>query len=71
MFLPETRPSVDGGEQGPNRADAPAGNEVDADTGLVQRPEHAGVVGAASPGARQDERGAKPRGILLDRENQG
>ena len=43
---PTAGPAVDRGEHRAERADTAAGDEIDLDAGLVQRAEHAGVIGA-------------------------
>jgi hypothetical protein len=48
-------------EQRADHADAAAGDDVELDAGFVQRPQHAGVIGAGGAGAGQDERGAALR----------
>ena len=46
-----------------DRADAAAGDEIDADAGFVQRAQHAGVVRARRARSGQHERGAQPRRV--------
>ena len=65
--IPQPRAAVDRRKQRADRADAAAGDEIDPDARLVQRAQHARVVGAGRADAGQHERGPKARGIVAIR----
>src|SRR5262249_39118786 len=62
-FVPQTLGAVDGGEQGANRADAAAGDDVDLDAGFMERPQGAGVIRAVGAGSSQYQSGGALRRV--------
>ena len=53
--VPQPRSAVDCGEDGADRADAVAGDQIDLHPGFRKRTEHAGVVRAVGAGAAEDD----------------
>ena len=62
--LPQPRRAVDGGKQRRHRAHAAAGDQVDADAGLVQRAHGASVIRAVDAAAGEHQRGAPVGGVV-------
>ena len=63
VVFPEPLAAVNRAEHRADRPDAAAGDQIDADAGLVQRAQHACVIGPGGAGPGQHERGAKPRRV--------
>ena len=62
--LPQPRRAVDGGKQRRHRAHAASRDQIDADAGLVQRADGAGVIRAVDAAAREHQR-SSPVGCVL------
>ena len=67
VVVPEPRPAVHRGEHRADDARAAPGDQIDLDPGLVQRAQHAGLVGPGSPRPGQHQGRPQPRRVLAIR----